>query len=156
MRDTTTAYLLSLLTFFGFAGIHRFYLGKPITGVIWFLTWGLGGFGTLYDMLTMARQVDEANARLLPPAIRLQMLAAATSPPPPRGPREDELDLELRVLRLAKRSGGRLTAAATAAELRIKIAEAEAQLDALAKTGHANVEVNDDGVIYYDFPSLRV
>ena len=50
-----------LLTFLGLFGIHRFYLGKWITGLIWLLTAGLCLFGLLYDLWTLNGQVDEVN-----------------------------------------------------------------------------------------------
>ena len=42
-----------LLTFLGAFGIHRFYLGKYFTGLIFLLTIGLLGFGLLYDFWTL-------------------------------------------------------------------------------------------------------
>ena len=50
-----------LLTFLGIFGIHRFYLGKWITGLIWLLTGGLFLMGWLYDLWTLNTQVDEIN-----------------------------------------------------------------------------------------------
>ena len=50
-----------LLTFLGVFGIHRFYLGKWITGLIWLLTGGLCLIGLLYDLWTLNTQVDEVN-----------------------------------------------------------------------------------------------
>jgi TM2 domain-containing membrane protein YozV len=50
-----------LLWIFGFTGAHRFYYGKPITGVIWFFTLGLFGIGWLVDLFlipSMDRQAD--------------------------------------------------------------------------------------------------
>ena len=49
------------LVFLGIFGIHRFYLGKWITGLIWLLTGGLLLFGLLYDLWTLNRQIDETN-----------------------------------------------------------------------------------------------
>jgi TM2 domain-containing membrane protein YozV len=50
-----------LLTFLGWAGIHRFYMGKILTGVIYLCTVGLFGLGILYDLLTLNDQVSERN-----------------------------------------------------------------------------------------------
>jgi TM2 domain-containing membrane protein YozV len=52
-----------LLTFLGIFGIHRFYLGKWFTGLLWLLTGGLLLLGVLYDYWTLNGQVDEANGR---------------------------------------------------------------------------------------------
>jgi TM2 domain-containing membrane protein YozV len=52
-----------LLTFLGFFGIHRFYMGKWITGIIWLLTGGLFLIGYLYDYWTLNDQVSELNRR---------------------------------------------------------------------------------------------
>jgi len=53
-----------LLTFLGIFGIHRFYLEKWVTGLIWLLTGGLFLFGLLYDLWTLNEQIDEANRNL--------------------------------------------------------------------------------------------
>ena len=50
-----------LLTFLGVLGIHRFYLGKWISGVIWLLTGGFFLVGVLYDFWTLNEQVTERN-----------------------------------------------------------------------------------------------
>ena len=50
-----------LLTFLGIFGIHRFYLGKWLTGLLWLLTGGLLLLGVLYDYWTLNRQVYEVN-----------------------------------------------------------------------------------------------
>jgi len=53
-----------LLTFLGLFGIHRFYLGKIVTGLIYLLTGGVFGFGLLYDFWTLNSQISEVNHRL--------------------------------------------------------------------------------------------
>ena len=50
-----------LLTFLGIFGAHRFYLGKWLTGLLWFFTGGLFLLGYLYDYLTLNEQIDEVN-----------------------------------------------------------------------------------------------
>ena len=61
--DYTLAWIL--LTFLGYLGIHRFYLGKWITGLLYMFTGGLFLLGWLYDLWTLNEQVSERNAELL-------------------------------------------------------------------------------------------
>jgi TM2 domain-containing membrane protein YozV len=58
--DYTVAWLL--LTFLGFFGVHRMYMGKWLTGILWLCTGGLIGIGVLYDLWTLNDQVTERNA----------------------------------------------------------------------------------------------
>lgn len=53
-----------LLTFLGWLGIHRFYMRKWITGILYLLTVGLFGLGILYDYLTLNSQISERNHAL--------------------------------------------------------------------------------------------
>ena len=57
--DYNIAWLL--LAFLGVLGIHRFYLGKWFTGLIYLVTGGLFGLGFLYDLWTLNSQVDIIN-----------------------------------------------------------------------------------------------
>lgn len=50
-----------LLTFLGLLGIHRMYMGKWITGILYFLTGGLLGCGYYYDFCNLNKQIDEIN-----------------------------------------------------------------------------------------------
>ena len=59
--DYTIAWIL--LTFLGVFGVHRFYMGKVLTGLLWLVTGGLLGIGWLYDLWTLNEQVDELNAQ---------------------------------------------------------------------------------------------
>ncbi|QQL45880.1 TM2 domain-containing protein [Sulfuriroseicoccus oceanibius] len=59
--DYSIAWILQ--TFLGIFGIHRFYLGKIWTGLLWLCTGGLFGVGYVYDYFTLNGQVDEANRR---------------------------------------------------------------------------------------------
>lgn len=59
--DYTLAWVL--LTFLGAFGVHRFYMGKIITGLIFLLTGGLFGLGILFDLWTLNGQVSEINGR---------------------------------------------------------------------------------------------
>jgi TM2 domain-containing membrane protein YozV len=57
------AWILLVIPFFGLIGLHRFYMGKIITGLIWLFTGGLFGLGWLYDLWTLNDQISDINAR---------------------------------------------------------------------------------------------
>ncbi|MCB1174460.1 MAG: TM2 domain-containing protein [Leptospiraceae bacterium] len=50
-----------LLTFLGFFGVHRFYMGKFITGLIYLVSGGLFGIGYIYDYWTLNEQISSVN-----------------------------------------------------------------------------------------------
>jgi TM2 domain-containing membrane protein YozV len=52
-----------LLTFLGLFGIHRFYMGKWLTGILYLLSGGIFGIGYLYDFWTLNDQVSLINSR---------------------------------------------------------------------------------------------
>jgi TM2 domain-containing membrane protein YozV len=51
-----------LLTFLGIFGIHRFYMGKWLTGILYLLSCGIFGIGYLYDLCTLNDQVSLINS----------------------------------------------------------------------------------------------
>ncbi len=57
----TVAWLL--LTFLGVFGLHRFYMGKWLSGLLYLLTGGLFFLGILYDLWTLNEQVSMINNR---------------------------------------------------------------------------------------------
>jgi len=80
MKKDGIAYLLAACAVFGFAGLHRFYLGRPISGVLYLVTWGWLGLGTLHDLIRMRSLISRANAELpgaRPQAVHLHIHGAA-------------------------------------------------------------------------------
>lgn len=53
----------ALLTFLGILGIHRFYMGKWLSGILYFFTGGLGLIGIIYDYWTLNDQLALINTR---------------------------------------------------------------------------------------------
>ena len=50
-----------LLTFLGVLGVHRFYMGKIITGILYLISAGFFGIGILYDFWTLNGQISALN-----------------------------------------------------------------------------------------------
>ena len=50
-----------LLTFLGLFGVHRFYMGKWVTGILYLVSGGIFGIGYLYDLWTLNDQISIIN-----------------------------------------------------------------------------------------------
>lgn len=57
------AYAFMLFSLVGVCGIQHFYLGKIGRGILWLLTVGLFGIGTIVDIFTLPSQTKTINAR---------------------------------------------------------------------------------------------
>ena len=55
------SYLLWILGGFVVLGLHRFYLGRWVTGLIWLLTGGLLGIGAIIDLFVIPPMVQVEN-----------------------------------------------------------------------------------------------
>jgi len=136
--STRTAYLLWVGSWF-LPGLHRFYLGKVGTGLLYFFTGGLFTLGTIYDGLTMQSQVREANLRL-----RMQ------------GMLDDELDeaseLDYRRERPLPLTGRSRPSAESPENLTTDAASE--QLDALVNKGIGELRVRKNGSLVYVFPDF--
>lgn len=60
-KSTLASYILWLLCLGGICGLHRFYLGRPWTGLLWLLTLGLLGIGQIIDLFLIPGMVREEN-----------------------------------------------------------------------------------------------
>lgn len=60
-KSTALAYFLWFISIFGWLGFHRFYLGKKKTAIVWILTFGVFFIGSLWDLITLSKQVNQCN-----------------------------------------------------------------------------------------------
>ena len=67
-KNKTLAIVLCIIGFFGISGLHRFYTGHILSGILWICTAGLGGIGTLIDLLLLLTNgfKDSNQLKLLP------------------------------------------------------------------------------------------
>ncbi|MBM4319319.1 MAG: TM2 domain-containing protein [Deltaproteobacteria bacterium] len=99
-RDSGTAYLLWALAFIGFCGFHRFYLDRPVSGVIWLCTFGLCGVGQLIDLFLIPEMLRQSNRELaarwqpqaLPPGSILVLPPGSQA----RGPQPEQQEAAVR------------------------------------------------------------
>jgi TM2 domain-containing membrane protein YozV len=149
--NLAVAYVLWAISGFGALGIHRFYLGKSGTGLLWLFTGGLAGAGGLYDLLTLPRQVQEANIRYSTElAIRTGSLGMDI-PLRAAGPASRPESAEKTILRVARKNGGMVTPGEVAIEGDISMEDARKELDRLAREGMAEIRVRSSGVVVYFF-----
>lgn len=61
MKSGPAAFVLWLCCLIGICGLHRFYLGRPLTGLLWLFTFGLLGIGQLIDLFLLPSMVRQEN-----------------------------------------------------------------------------------------------
>lgn len=146
------AYALWLVSGCGALGLHRFYLGKTGTGILWFFSGGLAMFGSFYDFFTLPRQVEEANLKAeMREALGYRRREALSSRAGFPGAKES---VERVILRSAKKNGGFVTPGEVALEGDIALEDARKALEKLAASGHAEMRVRSSGVVVYVFPEF--
>lgn len=70
-KDAQMILILTLIGFFGFAGLHRFILGQIGLGILYFLTVGLCFIGTIVDLVNYKSLAYEYNIRVANETINL-------------------------------------------------------------------------------------
>ena len=164
LYSTPVAYLLWFFSGFGALGLHRFYLGKPLSGIVYLLTGGIFMLGGIYDFFTLPGQVREANMRLEYHKALRRSYGRYRGPEFEQNLRDrfrEEIRRDIKkdspekmILRTARRNNGVATPAEVALEGDISIDEAKEQLDALASKGYAEIKVTKAGLMVYLFPEF--
>ncbi len=63
-KDAQMILILTLIGFFGFAGLHRFILGQIGLGILYILTVGLCFIGTIVDLVNYKSLAYEYNVKM--------------------------------------------------------------------------------------------
>ena len=159
MKDKTPAYLLWCGWMIGLAGLHRIYLGRYGTGFLYLFTWGLFGFGQLFDLFQIGRMVEDENNRLLIGQMGgAEALAAgggARALPGKRTPRSTE-ELQVSLAQAAEQHRGRLTVAEAVAATGRSFKDVERELNRMVVDGYIQVDNDEEtGVLVYAFSATK-
>ena len=151
--STGIAFILWLSCLFGVCGVHRFYLGRPVTGLLYVITFGFLGIGQLLDLFWMRDMVQRANRkRLLSGGPPPRLLPA---PPPGRARTDSAPDLRKALLRSAAAHGGQITVAQGVMATGASFDVVEKTLDEMARSSHVGIDNHPDtGAVVYDFGRL--
>jgi TM2 domain-containing membrane protein YozV len=137
----------------GLFGIHRIYLGKYGTGILYLLTFGLFGIGQFVDLFRMKTLVREANIDqgFLPHPRMARYLAESQTIPAV----EPGKPLRQRLLESAIGHGGAISVTQGVADTGATFEEVETELRNLVGTGYVDVDnAPGTGVVIYRFTEL--
>lgn len=158
------SFLLWLACLFGVCGIHRFYLGRPGSGILYLLTFGLFGVGQLVDLFLLPGMVDEANTKTAAfQALAEKRMLSGFQPaplalPPMRGLVEADSPEKLRIklVQAAAQYGGKLSVTQGVMATGKSFEDIERALDDMVRSGYVDV-TNDEntGVVVYNFGQLQ-
>lgn len=147
MYRISIAYLLWFISGWGALGFHRFYLGKIGTGLLWFVSGGLGMIGAIFDFFYIPTMVQEAN-------LGIRYRDALFSDVPYPQPAKQKESIEKVILRTAKKNKGVISPGEVALEGDITMDEAKKYLDKLTAQGYIEIKIRKTGIIAYTFPEF--
>lgn len=75
-KDSQMILILTLIGFFGFAGLHRFILGQIGLGILYLLTVGLCFIGTIVDLVNYKSLAYEFNIKVAHETISLMSMSS--------------------------------------------------------------------------------
>jgi TM2 domain-containing membrane protein YozV len=154
MADKLTAYLLWLACVFGFCGIHRFYLGKYVSGFLYLFTLGFFGIGQLIDLALIPDMVEAKNLKYLKSqglvglpyssGVSPQVTLVDTSRSQPKAER-----LDVQILTICQQKGG-ATVSDCVIGTGVEPAKVKAAINTLCKEDLLTVEnrIGDGAIIY--------
>ncbi|MDR0557535.1 MAG: NINE protein [Treponema sp.] len=177
MYSVGIAYLLWLISGCGALGLHRFYLGKIPSGLLWMFTGGLCMVGSVYDFFTLGGQVRKANMeRALLDSYRNGAPLDAYEEGRRLGSRfihgaggfVDGIfgakpsshgsgrvsGVEHAILKIAKQNHGILSPSDVALSAGISLDQAKKELDDMVSKGYVEMRVRKTGGIAYAIPDM--
>lgn len=178
MKSLLLTYLLWLIG--GLLGLHKFYLGRPFVGLLYFFTGGLFLIGWIVDFFTIPRQVHIANllrhhhTEGVSAELRREFDMLKRSLHDMLGQEQDTLssdwrttlkqlvkprltddDLMLALLRAAQQHSGKLSVTEGVLATGVPFTEVEYMLNTMVQSGYVYMD-NDPatGVVVYVFKEI--
>ncbi len=159
-----TAYILWVFGFFGICGVHRFYLGKIGSGLLYLFTFGLFGFGQFIDLFLIPGMTRERN-RYLWEQSTLQQLSHLTEEREVMLERQRHLEFDsversgiipedpmLKLLKAASSHHNVLSIGQAIISLELPVESVEKLLQQALKQGLAHIENDSEtGAVRYHF-----
>jgi TM2 domain-containing membrane protein YozV len=170
MNKVGTAYVLWLGGLVGLSGLHRLYTGQIITGLLWLGTFGLFGFGQLFDLILIPEMVKTNNLRLRqqygslleqnPIAVTIEQarraeFAGVRSPKLFKQNSTSQQQATIKLLKAAEARGGKISVTQGVLETGLTFQQIETLLKEMLRSGY--VEIANDpetGVVLYEFHEL--
>lgn len=161
--STSTAFFLWFACLLGLCGIHRFYLGRTWTGLLYLFTFGIFGVGQLVDLVRLRQIVAAENLkqeafralaekRALGAGRQLQLAVGSSATVPAV---DEEETLRMKLLEAASRRDGQLSVTEGVMATGKSFTAVEAALDAMAKSGYVGISNHaDTGAVVYTFGEL--
>jgi TM2 domain-containing membrane protein YozV len=165
MNNVATSYVLWLGCLLQLHGLQRLYNGKTFTGLLWLFTFGLMGFGQLFDLVLIPGMVDEHNVKLRASQAALPGSSAQYQLAIERVIKKTEIlpvipqvkhdQLAVKLVKAAQVRGGTLSVTQGVIDTDASFSAVEATLHNLVKTGYVDT-YNDvtTGVVLYHFREL--
>ena len=171
MTNIPTSYLFWLCWFAGFAGLHRIYNKKFLTGLLWFFTWGLFGMGQIVDLLLIPSMVEEHNIKVrhrlglsstgfpldspTAQATQIFSLSQAEQISHTTSPSLSRQAIMIKLAQAAQKRGGKLSVTQAVIDTGITFEQVETTLKQMVKKGYVMVDNHPtSGVVIYDFLEL--
>ena len=159
--STSTAFLLWLACALGLCGIHRFYLGRTWTGIIYLFTFGLMGVGQLVDLVRLRQMVQSENLKrdAFRALAEKRALTSGRLHLLKGGPDATAVDttesLRMKLLDAAAKRNEQLSVTEGVMATGKAFDVVEAELDAMAKSGYVGISNDPDtGMVIYTFGQL--
>ncbi len=152
MKNVGVSYILCAMGLVSpVAGLHRFYLGRPLSGLLYFMTWGFFGIGTLMDLMQMPALVQQSNVI---EQLQHKLFSNWLTPQQQQQPPAAQPSVDQHILQVAAQNNSTVTVQMVALATGLSLHKAEQELDRLLKEGFCTVDFSDDGCMIYTFQGL--